>query len=699
MFESRTKWFSILLALIALVIIARLVDIQIIRAGYFEKLAERMLTRPVTYLRAVRGSILDRSGRVLATDEPTFDVSVHFDMLSGGTASLRSWARALRKRGDYSEGTPLVEIEADLRQRVDDTWQRLADLTGRSAAELHERGEAIYRRVKRVRESVRRRHGYDQPVEEENMFHALVEGVSDETALAVRMEIEVLPWVSVPPSSRRVTHDADDFCHLLGRLGAVSLEHIENDPFGEDELRRLRPGERVGISGVERLGETTLRGTRGKILKDFDGAELERVEQVGGGRVRLTIDAEFQGQVLGFVREAVQACEYPSGGAAVVIDVRTREILALASYPTFRIDALSRNYDVLSRDRKRMPLRSRAIQEHYPPGSPCKIATLTAALTEGVTTVTRQIECRGYLHNPRSFRCWYYRQYGLTHGLQTAEEAVKHSCNIYFYTVGEELGAGRLCEYFKLFGMGRTQGTGLIEEASGIVPDEAWMMRVQERRYQRADARNFAIGQGEVSATPLQVANTTAAIASGRWEPVKLLLDGADAARPREAARELPADALRVARRGMWRVVNEQGGTAVGVRLDTPGYQICGKTGSAQSVPRVIRRRYTLQWPDGRTETVTAVSRAEALRRFSGAKPRVVGSRILERYPNLADEAPPSHAWFIGYTQTSDTPLGATPRGRAYAIAVLIEYGGSGGQVAGPVAKRIAEAALARPEF
>ena len=215
--------------------------------------------------------------------------------------------------------------------------------------------------------------------------------------------------------------------------------------------------------------------------------------------------------MLELLEEAVQArpAGFRSGAAAVVIDVATREVLALASYPIYAYDEYRANYNELRRDRRRDPLMFRAVRAQYPPGSICKAIALIGGLHEGVITPQSTITCTGHLlpDHPNMFRCWIYKQYHTTHGPQTGEDAVRNSCNIYFYKVGERLGPGRLCEWFQHFGLGRTQGTGLIEESPAIVPTEEWLMnpkRAQPRRYQRAGRVEFLNrpGRGNGHADP-----------------------------------------------------------------------------------------------------------------------------------------------------------------------------------------------------
>lgn len=705
MFENRLKWFSILLAVVAGVIALRLGEIQILRAGEYEAAAKRILDRPLRYLRAVRGSILDRRGIPLVEDIGAFDIGVHYAVLTIGDGSNRDLSDVARqlRRGKgrvYSATTPTARIVGDLRGHLEEMWQRLSVSSGEPVDKLMQRGEAICRRVARIRAAVARRNrGRDQPVAEENMFHALLEGVSDELAVALRMELSEFPWVRVMPGSRRVTRATDAFAHILGRMGAVSERALKNDPLREERRRKLRPGERCGVSGVERAGEAILRGTRGEIRENFGGAVIERVDQERGSDVTLTIDADLQWSVLEILGRHVEQSMNPAGGAAVVIDAQSREILAMASYPTFKMDEFNQRYAELSRDTRRMPLLSRCVAAQYPPGSICKLATLYGALADGKVSEHSEIECRGYLYSPTSYRCWIYKQYNYWHGGLIAEEAIKHSCNIFFYTVGERLGAERLCHWFAEFGLGKRQGTGLIDETAGILPTPAWLFHNRGRTPEKSDARNFAIGQGEVTATPLQAANAAATVATGRWAPVKLFRGDLRAPKDPVERVMLRDGPIALIRRGMTRVVNENGGTAEYARLDHPDFVICGKTGSAQTSRRVLARDYTVQIADGSRQTVRAVSKADALAQVDDSSAKILKSSIAELFPDRLTDPSPSHAWFIGFTQPAGTPLGQRPSGRVYAIAVIIEYGGSGGRVAGPLAKAIAEAVLAREDL
>ncbi len=711
MFRRRLIWFALLLGVLALGLAARLAQIQLAQAARYQELGEQLLTRTPEYIAAPRGTIYDRRGTPLAQDQPCADICVHYALLADPEHPARAYltrvARALRRRGEYPAQTPLSEIVAALEHdALPYFWRRLAAITGCSLDELRQRAAEVRTRIERWRAAARQKR-----IREEDQALPLLDDVADDVAVAVRLELEYYPWINVRPGARRVVQGGDSLVHVLGRLGAADPQRLTADPLAGDELRGLRQDDHCGLSGVERLAETSLRGQRGRVTYDRNWQAVERVSPVAGQDVHLTIDLELQEHVLGLLEQAVHEGRFPSGAAAIVIDVATREVRALVSYPVYRHDEFTARYAELQRDAQRLPLLFRAVQAQYPPGSICKAITLVGGLSDGLVNADTRIHCTGHLlpEFQDRFRCWIYNEHpGLTHDMtddpdgQAAESAVRNSCNIYFFRVGERLGPARLCDWFGRFGLGRSAGTGLIEESMAIVPTEDWLLNNQQRRHEPADAWNFAIGQGEVTITPLQAANVAASVAAGEWAPVRLAYDDTGHAfGDRDAAAPVPLDepALRILRRGMWRVVNERGGTAVAARLDRTDYVLCGKTGSAQTPPRAVAYRYTFEWPDGRRDSVVSFLEEDALSQFAGPKPRRVGKHTVVQYPALHEgEKWPAHAWFIGHTQLASTPRGERPRGRVYAIAVLIEFGETGGRVAGPIAKRIAEFLLSQTE-
>jgi penicillin-binding protein 2 len=295
------------------------------------------------------------------------------------------------------------------------------------------------------------------------------------------------------------------------------------------------------------------------------------------------------------------------------------------------------------------------------------------------------------------WHCWTHWRGLPGHGYLAAEEAIQHSCNVYFYGLGQRINADRLTSFYHDFVLGpgdapgRPRGTGLIEERSGIIPTRDWMQTHRRRKFRPADGRNYAIGQGEIQLTPLQVANVFATIATGQYrDPTIVANDTRD--RPAIPIEGVSSTAWRLTRRGLYRCVNEPGGTAYRyARLEA--LEICGKTGSAQCVARVVRRRFTFRSGDSESGEVSIIaSTPEAAREQLGlgsaAKP--VKREAVERYPPPDPESgkTPTHAWFAGY---------APYRNPQVALAVIIEHGGSGGRTAGPVGRKVFEMLLESP--
>lgn len=704
-------WFFIgILGTLTLVIGARLVDIQVVNASQYAALVDVVSPKQIAYIRPPRGSILDRNGRVLVADEPSADVTMYYSVLKlDGTYLQRRAERALY-HGEISGDLTPEAVVAQYKREIDQIFIRLAEITGTPRTEIKDRIDHLVDRVTRIRKKV------GQPIREEKMWHPIIEDLDQATALRIQIELPDSPWIRIQPGSRRRSHDVDAVAHLIGRMGILRKDRLAQfytDPYAGDELRELGVRDRHGIGGIELLAESELRGKRGKFMQNFATGVKERIPPEPGTDVVLTIDMDVQEQIYDLLVKAVADSPHPAGAAAVVLDVDSREVIAAVSYPSYSYEDFSENAGALYADTLLTPTRARAIQNRYPPGSTCKAITTFGALADAVASPAEKLHCTGHLlpNKPNKFRCWIYKQFGVTHDSeypsgQTAADAIRNSCNIYFFRVGERLGADRLCHWFSEFGLGRGAGTGLIEEASGVVPTREWLAKNPKRKVQPSDPWNWSIGQGEVSMTPLQVANVAATIASGEWRPVTIAQtrDGKRLGDHDLPPRQIPAAALRPVRQGMYRVVNEDGGTAFDyARLDNNEFadtKFCGKTGSAQTSRRVLSRRYYFEYEDGRREIIVAPTKELAEEQFSDPKPKLVGHRAVDVFPTPTEENPglPAHAWFMGYTQSADTPIGGTPRGKSYAISVLIEFGGSGGRVAGPVAKQIVELLLTQKQ-
>ncbi len=718
MFNRRLKVFIVLLLVLGAVIAARLMQLQVVRGNLYRKLADEALERLPRHIPAVRGRIFDRYGRLLASDEPSWDVCMDYGALDGDETYIRRQADRWRRRGRLPTYAGLSKDEQKRRdqemmaKKIEDSFGLVAELTGRPLDQILQRREYVLRRVAAILRDLLKKRGSLVLPGEMRMAHPIVEALDDQTAVRAKLALVDLDWLCVRASTRRIYHDATAVGHIIGRLGQVTAETVESDPFQDDELRRYLPWETFGVAGVERLCEPILRGWRGAIQVDIDGEEIGRTEPKDGMDAILTLDGSLQEQVYDMLARTVKKYRWTTGGAAAILHIPTREVLALVSYPSFDPALFRKNYTELIADTRHRPTLFRAVAGVYPPGSVVKAATLATGLALNVITPETRLDCKGFLHSPTGrFKCWIYNKFHLTHNGQgfpnglNAEEALMVSCNCYFYQLGERIKGDRLCQWFRQFWVGppgtsdMVTGTGLIEEREGILPTAAWLWEHQRRPMRVGDSRNFAIGQGEVGLTPIQVANLMATVASGKFQwPSLVANDG----------RERPVWDLGIrpehwqtVRNGLYRVVNQpkQGGRPGGTAYTYAHMDeiaLAGKTGSAQCSRIVLSRRYVVQWPDGRREKIVAKHREEVERQIRdtpGAK--IISSRPYRLWPpkRNAKGKPIScaHAWFAGYVPGGP---GATPQ---FAIAVLVEFGESGGRKAAPVAKEIIHALIESP--
>lgn len=715
MFERRLKVFLALFAFAGIVIIARLTQLQVVNADYYRERAERSLLQRPSALPFVRGRILDRTGEVLVRSEPCWDIRLDYDWLGANLVGDPSPTKTQITRWWRTHRFPDTATEAEIQRAYADEaaamWFDLAEFVSDRSQDvvqrLHDHAEDIRVHIGGVRRAVARRRGFDAPVAEEMVPHTIITGLDTQQQIAAREVLARYPWVRVVPSSaRRVVGDGTPLAHILGRVGRVNATHVANDPNADDPFAKYRADERVGISGVEFAAERLLRGRRGQITIDRDSQliEEEYIEAENGRDVTLTLHAGLQERLYRLLGKTVEQIPDSSGGAIIVLDIPTREVLALISYPSYDPARFDELYPVLRDDTDRWPLRFRAVANQYPPGSTIKPLVCLAGLMNARITLDTREECTGYLlpeHRDR-WRCWQIHgtSQRKAHGYVDVVEGLTGSCNVFIYRLGERIGVGDLCSAFDMVGVGRPTGIGLQEEASGINPTPGWLMLHKNIRVTPGTARLFAIGQGELSMTPIQVANLMATYANGRYRPITLIRT--DVATP-EWVIPASADHWAAVRRGIYGVVNDPTGTAYRyARFVHDRYVLCGKTGSATAHrwPTSYRVIYVDEDGAEQTAVIRAGTRKEAIRRFhveyplaqrDGVDPTTV--EVATRWP---PHPPPSgdryaHAWFAGYLQrhdgTGQPDWSVTPR---VAFTVLVEFGESGGRTSGVIAKKVA---------
>lgn len=658
MFDRRVKLLLIFLSLPVLAVIGRLFQLQVMGASTYREQTENMLKRPPRQTPCLRGSILDRAGRILAHDAPAWDISVQYGAMVDDPGA--------RKRMCSSLGIPPAELSDEL---IDESWRRMAQLTARPLSDLRSEADRIVSVVRRIKRTVSERRGVEMVILEERQPHPVVRGLDRGQQVAARVALAQYPWIEITSSQSRVYAGGAAIGQVLGQLGRVTPEVLANDPHTDDHLACYQADESYGILGVERLAEQWLRGRRGEEYFDRLGVQVRPPLAPQDGRdVRLTIDLALQEAIYRiWTRSSIGM-----GGAAVILDIPTRQVLAMVGYPA--VDPNNRE-DIrrVDPDDPRRPFLFRAVRGNYPPGSIVKPMILAAGMSERCVGKHDTVNCMGKLfaESPK-WKCE-----GVHPGI-AAIEAVQKSCNVYFYRLGQQLGVEREARWMGLFGMGRPSGIGLVEDFRGRLPSTR----------SDGEARQAAIGQSETEITPIQAANLIASIADGVYRPVTLWADNPD---PHPPGQVLPVSDFvwQTVREGIFDAVNLPKGTAYKTagQANFGPYVLVGKTGSAETGP--AEYIYPVTLADGTRREVRAADARAVRRRYPDAvKIDVENRREPPEYNH-------THSWFVGYLAPRGRHLQAVGPGPAsIAIAVIVEYGGHGGEVAAPMTVEMLQAYL-----
>ena len=561
----------------------RLWHLQIREGPYYRDLSENNRTRAVT-LEPARGLIYDRNGVLLANNVPSFSLYVTLEDVKD-------------RQGLVSTLAALLNLDPDFVNKK---------LSGGRVSRLQPR--KIKDRLTLREATIIESHRLD------------------------------LPGVMIQVESQRNYPGGPIAAHLLGYVGEISAEQLEKPDFAD-----LHQGSIVGQYAVEKYFDREVRGRSGQKSVEVDalGHEKRAVvaeKPVAGDDLYLTIDARLQ--------KLAEDLLGQDTGAIVAIDPTNGDILAMASRPTFDPNVLSKEltskqWAEIVQDEGR-PLNNRATQGQYPPGSTFKIVMAAAALETNTMTPSSTVRCAGgYQFGNRLFRDW--KASG--HGQVDMSHALVHSCDVYFYTIGQRMGIDTIADYAKQFGLGQETGIELPSERLGIVPSTTWKQKAKGQPWFPGETISASIGQGYVTVTPIQMASVIGTIANDglAFKPriVKALLerdtgqrqDFEPALRGRLSVKPATIKLIKDALAG---VVQEGTGT----RAKSPLVSIAGKTGTAQTA---------------------------ALR--TGPE-----KDIPKKFRD--------HAWFVAFAPVDKPRI---------AVAVLAEHMGHGGSAAAPLAKEIIE--------
>ena len=730
-----------------LVICGKLATLQAFQSEDFIAGFESRVTETFKPIETTDGRILI-DGRELARDVATYELKVHYRWLEEPADGLWLRARA-RERLSKEERSDRDLIDAAQqevlaeRQRM---WARLAEAIGVSEEKFASQRSTTQERVERIVKLVEenRDHRADSEAEaerkqrdekldketilgaawervrtelttppkrrrrepitvlEEFDYHVIAEDLPYEKVAAVVTRPELYPGVDFEMRTERDYPEGSLAAHIVGTRQPVDDEDVKelaaassDETNGQSTVPELQVGDRTGRTGVERSYDRYLRGQRGleRIVSNSAGEiilrEVVRQPQPGADidlaiieplqrHAEALLDAathsspiewfpegmdESKTQAQRAINESVNAASKPTGGCIVAINVHSGQVLCAAAAPRFDLRLLVNHnehlWQALQRD-SRSPMYPRVTSMAVAPGSIFKTLTAIAGLENGTIDPEEPIHCQGYLHSPQRHRCYIYVHGGHSHGNISLVDALTRSCNVYFFTAGERMTAGPLVSWSERLGFGRKTGIDLPFESAGNLPRPAVAQTIQLANYElesstpgpdsaaksleswnEADTLGLAIGQSRLTVTPLQIARLMAAVATGGDLPT-----------PR-VVRAVTSPA-------------EQGQSA--------------NTTLVQSQKEHVRlSARTLSYVRAGLEEVVASRRGTGRRVFM-KEVSIAGKTGTAETGSGRD-----HGWFAGYVPAEDPQI---------AFVAVLEHGGSGGSVAGPLAKGLVEEML-----
>ena len=620
--KSRFFILKLLCIVMCAAVIYKLFDLQIVRGGEYKEAAENRLTTSIV-AKAPRGEIFDRYGTALVTNKVGYSIMIQKagmndeelnDIFERLTDLLKS------SYCKYYDTFPVsyAPYEYTFGQAGDDAdeertqWFKKNPYTGKyinadiDAASLIEEFKRIYKISPSYTEEQARRIIGVRYEAEQHGFSSSAFTLADDVTVEVVTHIKELKQqykgVSIVNDYVRQYEKPGVATHLLGRIGKISAEEYaaNSNEYGMNDM--------IGKQGIEQWAEKYLRGRDGitGFFKTISGSKLaagQNTDPEAGNYVTLTIDSDLQQIVEESLEKNIRGIRTSGSknkgsdcksGAAVVLDIKTGDALALASYPSYDMSRFNEDYSKLASDDSN-PLWNRAVSGIYNPGSTFKPLAAIAAMQSGKITPTETIEDEGVYTYYTDYQpsCWIWSEYHTTHGKLNVSGAIENSCNYFFYEAGRRTGISTLMDYAAKFGLGQKTGIELNEESTGHMASPEYKKAVEKNvtssDWYDGDTLQAAIGQSYSMFTPVQLANYTAAIANGgtryKVNIIKSIRSSKDGSIVKETKPEpieqvdMKPEIINAVKDGMKKVVDE--GSASNIFQGYP-IEIGGKTGTAQ---------------------------------------------------------------------------------------------------------------------
>lgn len=615
-FKLRYNILTVLVYIIGIILLIQLFNLQIIHGKEYRETSNTRLTREST-IEAARGTITDRKENVLAATKTGYSIELYKTKTDNESLNntILKMIKLLENNNDsYTNNFP---ITADYKFTLSSdeaiqNWKKQYNISEKANAKdcvyrFRDKYEISNTDMQDVLKIIAIRYEITTKGYSSTKSIKIAENISKTSAIQFNEQNADFPGLNIISQPIRIYTSGSLASHILGYIGKINDKELE---------KKLEEGyeshDYIGKTGVEYTLEKYLRGKNGTKQLDMsvDGTiedEYVQSEAVAGDTVSLTIDAELQGKTEEIIKDSVQTLKQmkkkSSFGAAVLMNVNSGEILAMASYPNYSPEVFvgginSKDWNELKENNA---LYDRAASGSYAPGSTFKMVTATAALEENKVSQTELINDRGvypYAHNPV---CWYYTQYHRGHGNVNIKQALQKSCNYFFYEMGRRLGIDTLDKYAEFFGLGQKTGVELSSETAGTLASKE-VAEQKKKKWYLSDTLSAAIGQSYNAFSPLQMARYVSMIANGgnyiNATVIKSIKDADGNEISKDEIRKyvndllgqntdsvsdlkISKETLDIVKAGM-RLVTSPGGTAYSA-FSSFGKSVAGKTGSAQA--------------------------------------------------------------------------------------------------------------------
>ena len=619
----RYNIITIFTYLIGIILIVQLFNLQIVHGAKYREESNTRLTREST-LEATRGEILDRSGNVLVSSSQKFNLELYKSKIDTNALndSILKIIQVLEKYNvSYVDSFPIKidPFEYTIADTNLSNWKSNNGIDENATAE-----EAFYKfkdkykiqdtDISEIRKIIAIRYAIVQEGYSSTKSLTIAKDIPREAVAEFSEEGDEVPGINISVQPVRQYKQGTLASHILGYASKIGSEEYQKkkDEYNQNDI--------IGKTGIEAVFEKYLKGKNGTKQIDMavDGtitAEVVEKEAVAGSNVVLTIDSQLQKIAEEALKDNIEKIKNggfgksydAKGGSCVVMNVKTGEVLAMASYPDYNpqsfADGISNEEWKSYNENKSYPLLNKCIQSAYEPGSIFKMVTAMAGLESGNISLTEKINDTGvYKKYGAEWKCWYYTDYHRGHGYLNVIGAIEKSCNFFFYETADRMGIDTLDKYATYFGLGRKTGIELPSETAGTLASKDYVKSIKGS-WNPGDTINAAIGQGYNKFTPLQMTKYISMIANGgnnvNVSIVKTIqnADGTEVSKDEinEYVKEklglteentenitLNKDYVNAVREGMKSVTSGESGTAY-VRFKDFNIKVGGKTGSAEA--------------------------------------------------------------------------------------------------------------------